>query len=233
MLIIGHRGAADLAPENTLKSVQTALDSGVDMIEIDISLCKTGEVVVMHDERVDKRTNGKGYIRDYTLKDLKKLDAGEGEKIPTLLEVINLIDGRCPLNIEIKGRGSSAEVARILKEEVGEKRRTTDDFCISSFDHFELARFKQYCPDVRISPLISCLPLGLASLAEEMGAWSLNMKKEFINGEIVQDAHRRGLKVLVFTVDRPDERLELERLGVDGIFTNNRYRVLGLNPPKG
>jgi len=231
MLIIGHRGAADLAPENTLKSMRTALDTGVDMIEIDVSLCKSGEAVVMHDLRVDNRTDGQGYIRDFTLEELKKLDAGEGERIPTLQEVIDLIDSRCPLNIEIKGRGSAGEVSRIVEAEVREKGRKWEDFLVSSFNHIELDRFRKLRPEIRISPLISCLPLGLASLAEEMDAWSLNLSLENTSREIVEDAHRRGLKVLVYTVNRPEELAEMEELGVDGIFTNDRYRVLNQASP--
>lgn len=228
MLIIGHRGAADLAPENTLKSIQTALDSHVDMIEIDISLCKSGEAVVMHDDKVDKLTDGKGYICDFTLEELKKLDAGDGEKIPTLGEVIDLIDSRCPLNIEIKGRGSSEEVTRILMNEFNQKGRKSDDFLVSSFDHSELHRFKKLCPGVRISPIISCHPLSLALMAEEIGGWSLNMKLEYMSQEIVDDAHKRGLKVLVYTVNFPEELKKMKSLGVDGVFTNDRYRLLGL-----
>lgn len=228
MLIIGHRGAADLAPENTLKSVQAALDSGVDMIEVDISLCKTGEAVLMHDSKVDARTDGKGYIRDYSLEELKGLDAGDGERIPTLQEVIDLIDGRCPLNIEIKGRGSSHEVARIIHKEVDHKNRNYDDFLVSSFDHVELQSFGILCPQIRISPIISCNPISLAALAEEMGAWSLNMSLDNVNKSIVEDAHNRGIKLLVYTVNYPEELETMKTLGIDGVFTNDKYRLTGL-----
>lgn len=226
MLIIGHRGASELAPENTLKSIRMALESELDMIEIDVSLCKSGEAVVMHNDRVEETTEGKGFIKDLTLQELKKLNAGEGEQIPTLQEVINLIDSRCPLNIEIKGRGSAQEVSRILLTEISEKGRSWDDFLVSSFDHFELVEFKKLRTEVRISPIISCLPLGLASLAENIEAWSLNMNRETVNQEIVNDAHTKGLKVLVFTVNEPEELAMMEELGVDGIFTNNKARVL-------
>ncbi len=228
MLIIGHRGAAELAPENTIKSIQAALDSKMDIIEIDISICRSGEAVLMHDDKVDSRTDGQGYITDFSLSDLKKLNAGEGESIPTLQEVIDLIDSRCPLNIEIKGKGSSKEVSRILEQEFSKKGRSPDDFIVSSFDHCELEVFKKLCPSVRISPIICCHPVSLASLAEEMGAWSLNLKREYISREIVEDAHKRGIKVLVFTVNYPDELEKLKKLNVDGVFTNNRYRLLGL-----
>jgi len=228
MLIIGHRGAAELAPENTLKSVQVAIDSGIDMVEIDIALCRTGETVLMHDDKVDRCTNGKGYIADLSFDFLRKLNAGEGERIPTLQEVIDLIDGRRPLNIEIKGKGSSDKVAQIIHNEINNNGRSSEDFLVSSFDHSELVCFKQLCPGIRISPIISCHPVALAALAEDMGAWSLNMKREYVSREIVEDAHRRGIKVLIFTVNHPEELSRMEKLKVDGVFTNNRYRLLEL-----
>lgn len=228
MLIIGHRGAADLAPENTLKSVQAALDSGVDIVEVDIALCRTGEAVLMHNAKVDDRTDGKGYVSELSLSELKELDAGEGEPIPTLQEVIDLIDGRCPLNIEIKGRDSSKEVARILQDEFSRNGRKHNDFLVSSFDHVELQSFKMFCPEIRISPIISCNPISQASLAEDIGAWSLNMSLDTISSNIVEDAHKRGIKVLVFTVNYPEELEKMKKIEVDGVFTNDRYRLFGL-----
>jgi len=227
MLTIGHRGAADLAPENTLKSVQAALDSGVDMIEVDISLCRTGEAVLMHNAKVDEQTDGNGYICDFSLTELKKLDAGDGERIPTLQEVINLIDSRCPLNIEIKGRGSSNEVARILQEEFVRNGRHHEDFLVSSFDHVELQSFKLLCPEIRVSPIISCYPISLASLAEDIGAWSLNMSLDTISSKIVEDAHNRGIKVLVYTVNEPEDLEKMKALNIDGVFTNDKYKLTG------
>lgn len=228
MLIIGHRGAVELAPENTLKSIQVGIDSNVDMIEIDIALCKTGETMVMHDDTVYRCTNGKGYIEDLDFNYLRTLDAGEGELIPTLQEVINLIDSKIPLNIEIKGRGSSTEVANILKNEINNNGRSPNDFLVSSFDHIELASFKELYPLIRICPLINCNPINLAAMAEDLGAWSLNVNREFISQEIVDDAHKRGIKILVFTVNHPHQLARLEKMNVDGVFTNNRYRLLDL-----
>ncbi|OQY36501.1 MAG: hypothetical protein B6229_09970 [Spirochaetaceae bacterium 4572_7] len=132
------------------------------------------------------------------------------------------------MNIEIKGRGSSRKVADILKNEITNKGRSVDDFQISSFDHIELVSFHQLYPSIRISPLITCNPVTLAAFAEDMGAWSLNVHREFISQEIVEDAHKRGMKVFVYTVNYPEQLAKLEKLNVDGVFTNNRFRLLGL-----
>jgi glycerophosphoryl diester phosphodiesterase len=196
------------------------------MIEFDVSLCRSGEAVVMHDLDVDSRTDGTGPILDYTLEELKRLDAGEGERIPTLQEVIDFVDGRCPLNIEIKGPGSAKAVAKAIAGEI-EKGRPSDDFQVSSFNHVELKRFIELMPEIRTGLLLGCLPLSLAEMAEEIGAWSVNLDKELLSPEIVEDAHARGLKVLVFTVNTARDLARMEELSVDGVFTNDLYRLQG------
>ena len=102
MLKIGHRGAPGDEPENTLRSFKKALSLGVDMIECDVHLTKDGKVVVIHDPTLERTTNGKGKVRDLTLKQLQKFDAGKREKISTLEEVITLVKGKCLLNIDVK-----------------------------------------------------------------------------------------------------------------------------------
>lgn len=225
MLIIGHRGAMAVAPENTLDSIKRAIDGGVDMVEVDIALCRTGEVVLLHDDKVDRTTDGKGYISDWKFSDLRKLDAGNGEIIPTLEEVIDLIDGRCPLNVEIKGRGSAVEVARILKDAIASRGRSEDDFLVSSFDHRELQSFHDLFPEIRISPIVSCHPLSFKQIVGDLPVWSLNMKREFVSPEIVQEAHDSGAKLLVFTINKPEELEKVKRIGVDGVFTNNSLEL--------
>jgi len=232
MIISGHRGAMDIAPENTLLSIQKALQSGVDMVEIDISLCKSGEVVLMHDDKVDRTTDGRGYVSDWDFSELRKLNAGKGEPVPSLREVIDLIDGQCPLNIEIKGRGSASEVSKLLKEYISSGRREEDDFVVSSFDHPELRRFHLLYPEIRISSIVCCHPLSFDSIAGELPIWSLNMKREFVSPEIVQEAHKRGALLQVFTVNKPEELERMEEMGVDGVFTNDRYTLMGLELPR-
>ena len=100
---VGHRGAAGHEPENTLRSFRKALDLGADMVELDVHLCGTGELVVIHDETVDRTTDGSGSVRDMPFHELRGLDAGKGERIPTLREVLDLLEGRAGVNIELKG----------------------------------------------------------------------------------------------------------------------------------
>src|SRR3989338_4292016 len=113
---MGHRGAAALEPENTLRSFRKAIEIGVDYVEFDIHRCKSGELVVIHDETVDRTTNGKGFVADLTLQQLKKLDAGKGEQIPALQEVIDCCKGNVKMQIELKEPGLEADTISLLVE---------------------------------------------------------------------------------------------------------------------
>lgn len=225
MLIIGHRGAMAVAPENTLESIGRALDAGVDMVEVDIALCRSGEVILLHDDRLDRTTDGSGYVADWSFEDLRKLDAGSGQMIPTLTEVIDLVDRRCPLNVEIKGRGSAREVSRILETYIRSGQRSEEDFIVSSFDHRELRHFHSLYPEIRISPIVSCHPLSFTQIIGDLPVWSLNMKREFVSREIVEEAHRWGARLLVFTINKPEELERMRDIGVDGVFTNDRLEL--------
>ena len=116
MIRIGHRGAMGYEPENTLRSFKKALALKVDMIEFDVYVCKTGEVVVIHDDKVDRTTNGKGYVVQKTLQELTSLDAGKGEKIPLLEEALDCINKKVQVNIELKGEGTAEPVYKIIQK---------------------------------------------------------------------------------------------------------------------
>lgn len=220
MIKIGHRGAMGYAPENTLISFKKALDLRVDMIELDVYVCKTGELVVIQDDKVDRTTNGKGWVTEMTFEELRSLDAGQGEKIPTLEEVFNLADEKTKINVELKGPETAKPVLSLIDNYVSSKRFSYDDFLISSFDHHELVKAKKINPDIKIGALITGVPIDYAKFGQDLGAYSVNLCREFINQEFVDDAHKKGLKVLVWTVNDHDEIKRMKDLGVDGIFSN-------------
>jgi len=219
MLIIGHRGACGYEPENTLQSFARAIELGADMIELDVQVRRTGELVVIHDDTVDRTTNGHGRVTELSLEELRKLDAGQGERIPTLTEVFDLVDRRVPINVELKSPGVAEPVAKLIST-YRTRGWDSDRFIVSSFDHPELARFHGLQSDISIGALIGHLPIDLAKYAAELGAWSANCNREFLNSNFVADAHERGLKVFVFTVNDPRDIKNMAALGVDGIFTN-------------
>lgn len=217
---IGHRGAMGYEPENTLLSFKKALELGADAVELDVYVCKTGELVVIHDDKVDITTNGKGYVMEKTFDELRILNAGKGEKIPTLREVFDLINRKIKINIELKGVGTAKPVSDLIEDYVGNNGWKYDDFFVSSFNHYELSEFKKINPNIKIGALIVGIPIGFAEFAEKMNADSVNLCVEFINQEFVDDAHRRGMKVYVWTVNDADEIKRIKSLSVDGIFSN-------------
>lgn len=220
MLKIGHRGAMGYEPENTLASFKKALGLGIDAVELDVYVCKTGELVVIHDDKVDRTTNGKGYVAEKTFEELRFLDAGKGEKIPTLEEVLDLIDKKVVVNIELKGQGTAKPVADLLRTYIKLKNWTGEHFIISSFNHYELLEFHNLMPEIRIGALITGIPIGYAEFAEKVSAYSVNLCIEFINQDFIDNAHKIGMKVFVWTVNDLDDIEQMKKLGVDGIFSN-------------
>jgi len=225
MLKIGHRGAMGYEPENTLSSFKKAIKLNVDMIELDVYVCDTGELVVIHDNKVNRTTNGKGYVLDKSFKELRKLDAGKKQKIPILEEVLDLIDKRIKINIELIGVGTAKPVFEIIEKFVNEKGWSYEDFLISSFNHYELQEFNRLNPKIKIGALIMGIPIDFAKFAEKINAYSVNLSIEFINKEFVKDAHKRGMKVFVWTVDDIDDIERMRQLNVDGIFSNFPDRI--------
>lgn len=225
MQIIAHRGASGLAPENTLKAIRLALALGAGAIEIDVQLAD-GELWVFHDRRLERCTDGDGVLTAQSRAYLASLDAGEGEGIPTLWQVMQAIAGQAELHIELKGAQTADEVARLTRRAEAELGFAPTQWVVSSFHHPELARFAALRPDIRLGALTSTIPLTLAKFAAELGAWSLNCDVDFVDQSLVQDAHDRGLKVLVYTVDEPADQAMLAAIGVDGIFTNRPDRFL-------
>lgn len=224
MICIGHRGAMGYEPENTLRSIGKALALGAPWIEIDVYHVE-GHLVVIHDDRLERTTNGHGCVAEQSYDYLRSLDAGKGERIPTLEEVFDLVGTQAGINVELKGPGTARPVAELVKRRVRQGWHY-DNILVSSFDHRELRRAKNLDPHLHIGALIVGLPVTNAAFAVELGAWSVNPSVEFVDREFVDDAHRRGLKVLVFTVNHPEDIARMMALNVDGVFTNYPDRVL-------
>ncbi|PLX92334.1 MAG: glycerophosphodiester phosphodiesterase [Desulfuromonas sp.] len=224
MLCFAHRGARGHAPENTLSAMRTALELGAPWVEIDVFLVDD-ELVVFHDERLERTTNGNGLLQKKSFAELRQLDAGNGEQIPTLDEVCACIDRRAGINIELKGGGCAEAVATALERWVAQGWNR-DDFLVSSFDHRQLQQFHRLAPEVRIGALHCSLPIDDACFAEELDAYSVHPSIEFVDERFVADAHRRGLKVYVYTVNYYDDIARMVQLGVDGVFSDYPERIL-------
>ena len=226
LFCFGHRGARGHEPENTVRSVRRALELGADGIEVDVYFAD-GQLVVIHDDTLERTTNGHGRVMEKSFAYLRSLDAGLGEQIPTLAEIFDAVNRRAVINVELKGPHTAAPVTALIAEYVNQRGWSFDDFLVSSFDHAQLREAKRLCPELRIGALISKTPRALAKFAEELGAWSLHASKRCVTPELVTDAHQRGLKVFVYTVNEPEDIAVLRALGVDGVFSDFPERVAG------
>jgi glycerophosphoryl diester phosphodiesterase len=225
LFCFGHRGARGHEPENTVRSVRKALELGADGIEVDVYFAD-GQLVVIHDDTLGRTTNGHGRVMKKTFAYLQSLDAGLGERIPTLAEIFDAVDRRAVINVELKDPRTAAPVAALIAEYVKREGWSFDDFLVSSFNHARIREVKQLCPDIRIGPLITKVPRGLAKFAETLSAWSLHADKHCVTSELVADAHGRGLKVFVYTINLPGEIARMKKLGVDGVFSDFPERVV-------
>jgi glycerophosphoryl diester phosphodiesterase len=219
MVIIGHRGAPGYEPENTLASFEKAIELGANMIELDTACIQTGEVIVIHDASVNRTTNGKGRVAALNLMQLRLLDAGKGQHIPMLDEVIEYINRRVPINIELKQPGVAKPTAAIIKRYM-KKGWKAEDFIISSFHLQELKDFKASIPSIRLGSLIRRITDTSVSEAIDIGAFSLHPSIRVASPDLVTQAHELGLKVFVYTVNRKRALKKMETLGVDGVITN-------------
>jgi len=226
MLIIGHRGASGYEPENTLRSFSKAISMGVDIIELDVHACATGELVIHHDDNVHRTTNGRGNVANMTFTDLRQLKIAGSEQIPTLSEVINLVDKQVPINIELKGLDVAKPVAELIKKYMLRGWKG-DDFIVSSFNHAQVREFKSLCPTIKTGLLFSRkeIPSKIISIAQKHQANFIGLDTKTVTKDLVQIAHQAKFSVFVWTVNNKKTAYKLRSYNVDGIFTNYPDRV--------
>jgi glycerophosphoryl diester phosphodiesterase len=225
-LTISHAACKGHAPENTLAGVHAALRLGVDAIEIDVHRSRDGVPVLIHDDRVDRTTDGAGAVSELTLAELKGLDAGarafegrySGERVPTLAEVLEVTRSRCLLVIEIKQRGIVAGVAAVVRR-LGAAGQTM----LWSFHGDVVEAARATLPEVPVARLWSGLNGDAASLLDEtvqQGAQAISVHHSAIDAALVRAARLRGLTVYTWTVDESPEQARVAAAGVSGICTN-------------
>ena len=220
-LCFGHRGACGYEPENTLSSFAMAIDMGCHWIELDVYAVE-GELLVIHDDSLERTTNGEGDVMASGLTYLRSLDAGGGQQIPTLREVTELVDKRCGLNVELKGPDTALPVSKFLASlcDCGWDRH---QFLLSSFDHPELAKAD---PGFRRGALFHKAVPDYFARASNLSAYSINLSRNLVDEKLVDEAHSRGFKVYVYTINEPGEIQRMVGLGVDGVFSDYPDRVL-------
>lgn len=219
MICFAHRGASGHEPENTLRAVRRALELGARWIEVDVRLVD-GELVVFHDEQLDRTTDGTGLLADLDLATLRALDAGGGEPIPLLGEILDAIGSRAGLNIELKGPGTAGPVSDLCAEYRRRHGWSHERLLISSFDWAELAEVGRRDSGMRLGALVRHGSLPLIEKATALGAYSIHIALAAVDPAFVTDAHAHGLQVYVFTVNTVQEARGLAEIGVDGIFSD-------------
>ncbi len=229
MLIFAHRGANSIAPENTLKAFKKAIDLKADYIEFDVHQSKDGEIVIMHDSNTLRTTGYFGFINKMTLADLKKLDCGEGEKILTLQELIELAKGKIGLNCEIKARGFAEKIIKILNE-----ADIVETTIVSSFKHDILLRMKKFDSRIKLASLEPTRTgwvrswvsrKKLLSIVIKNRFYAINLFHKLVNLKFVDKAHNNNIKVFPWTVNFDSTIKRLIKIGVDGIITNEISKV--------
>lgn len=222
--IVGHRGAMGIAPENTLLSFRLACESNVDVIECDVHLSRDGKLVVFHDNTLERTTNGTGWVRDHTREELQQLDAGRGEKIPTLEELMEFM---APLRqkVIVEVKGESVNIALETAEQLAafiQKRRLASKVEMHSFWHGAVRRFKELCPDVLTAATMHVgLPAERAlQLVEDAHADGMSMYYDFISPELVALARAKGYFVDTWALNTPETFQRMKAMGVNGLITN-------------
>ncbi len=231
-IVIAHRGASAYEPENTLRAFRRAIEMGADMSELDVHLTRDGVPVVMHSAEVDETTNGDGSIRDMTLEEIKRLDAGQGEQVPTLEEAINLVRGQNGLYIELKAPGTPQAVVDLLYKNDLTAR---SQFIVGSFDPALVLETKELAPELTTSLLVGPVYSGaeLVRMAAAARADWIHLCWEsrapqphrLLMPELLYELRGAGLAIVLWHEEREQELAVLRTLDVDAICTNTPDRL--------
>ena len=229
MRIIAHRGFSGRAPENTLAAIREAIGVGADMAEIDVTLSSDGEIVVIHDETLQRTTDGFGPVAERTLRELKDLDAGSwfsprfgGEPIPTLEEVLAAVKGRILLNIEIKSEAVERGIAAKVVETV-QRLEMRDQVVISSFAPTALEQVRDLAPDFDTAALYKPefhQGLDAVDIVEDLGATAFNIKRQRLTSKMLKRCGENGVPIGIYTVNKKRHMRRMIRKGVAAIFTD-------------
>lgn len=226
MKVIGHRGAMGYEVENSISSIKKAIELGVEMIEIDVFKCLSGEIMVFHDAHLNRLANKDALIEDLTLNELSELHLTNGELIPSLIQVLELINGKVKLNIELKGHNTAIGVYEILALFIKSKNLNLQDILISSFHWNELTIMRTKDSTIKIGVLTQISPVKAIVFAKEVNAYSIHPRFNSLNKSKVDKIHQEGYLVFAYTVNSDEDIEKMIDLKVDGIFTNYPDKAL-------
>jgi glycerophosphoryl diester phosphodiesterase len=231
--IVAHRGASEEAPENTLRALGRAIELGADMVELDVHLSRDGHPVVIHDFRVDGATDGTGEVSALTLAELKRLDAGRGERIPTFDEFVAAAGGRCGLYVELKGAGTAAPVVAAIR-----RHGVQDGVIVGSFQRELIAAARGAAPEIPTSLLVRAAAVDPVGDAVAAGAAYVHLCWEKrsanpaadVTPSLLAACRAAGLGVVLWHEERPAVIERLRGLPVDAVCGNRPELLRGLRP---
>ena len=229
IIIMGHRGASKIAPENTLKSFKEAIRLKADFVEFDVQETLDGEIVIIHDDNTLRTAGTEGIVKQMTIKELKKLNFGNGEQIPTLLELIKLAKDKISLNCEIKVEGIAKKIIQIFQD-----ADVLDSTIVSSFLHEELIKIQKIETQLKLATLVPTkagkfsdwnYKRKLIDYTFENDYYAINPLYKLADKRFIEYAHEKNIKVLPWTVDSGIAMRKLINMGTDGIITNDISRL--------
>jgi len=236
-LIMGHRGYQAQYPENTMVSFLAAVEAGAQFVELDVTLSRDQEVVVMHDDTIDRTTDGSGRVADYDLHALRQLDAGSwfdprftGERIPSLKEVLEQVAPKAHINIEIKAHQStdSGLIGQVEQEVVDLvlTKNVRKRVLVSSFDSEVLRKIKQLDPAMDVALISKKSPLNeTRALCLELGVFSYHPHLASIDRDLVETLHKTGVHVFPWNIEDAEDIRHAFSLGVDGLIAKDPLLV--------
>jgi glycerophosphoryl diester phosphodiesterase len=221
MQIIAHRGANLEQPANTLAAFERALEIGVDALEADLLLTRDGQIVVCHDDYLQIEGQWQR-VCDLTCDDLKHVDLGKGQAIPTLEQFLGRFEGRSKLMLDLKAFGLARPLADVLNKKKGL------DVHVTSFLHQEIVEIKQLCPEVERSIVLASMPIRFQTLFEDTHTNEVSLFRSYLNSEIVRRLVDHGILVRAYPVNHYKEAVSLSEWGVHAIFTDDPLKMQGL-----
>ncbi|SDH79283.1 glycerophosphoryl diester phosphodiesterase [Myroides phaeus] len=224
ILRIGHRGAMGHVTENTVESIQKAIDLNCDVIEIDVFKIKSGELMVFHDDKLNRLTNATGNIEDYTYNELQTVKVNGVYQIPTLEKIIEVINRKAVLNIELKGNNTAEDTHQLIQLFIN-KGWTNTDFIISSFKWNELEKMRSLNNTIDIAVLTEDEPADAIAFAKQINAVAINPYHKKLNVLNASKIREANLKIYPWTVNDQEDINRMKELKVDGIITNYPERI--------
>jgi glycerophosphoryl diester phosphodiesterase len=223
ILVMGHRGAAGIEPENTLRSFRKAVDLGVDWIEMDVHLSRDQHLAVIHDSNVDRTTNGRGAVREMTLAEVQRLDAGKGERIPVLHEVLEAFRGKVRMQVELKAEGTAEPVVRLL-----ERMGLAEEVRLTCGNLDRIREVKRLNPRVQTGAIFGKATPDCCEQTRAAGAIAVGIEFHHVTAEWVAKAHALGLQITPWNPDTPEDLKRMIALNPDRICTNRPDILLQL-----